>query len=87
MCQFLVPDIVVLFHHFSHDFQLKLCAIIPGFELALPTGVAFGAPIPYQEGVKYDKDKLAQIDAQLAEEFAKLDHQLDPNYHYQPRKK
>ena len=40
MCQFLVPDIVILFHHFSHDFQLKLCAIIPGFELALPTGVA-----------------------------------------------
>nr|WP_311766524.1 hypothetical protein [Streptococcus minor] len=40
MCQFLIPNIVILFHHFSHDFQLKLCAIIPGFELALPTGVA-----------------------------------------------
>lgn len=68
------------------------CAIQPpiGFKqffLRRRCKIAFGAPIPYQEGVKYDKDKLAQIDAQLAEEFAKLDHQLDPNYHYQPRKK
>lgn len=34
--------------------------------------IAVGTPIVYEEGVKYDKDKLAQVDAQIAQCFKEL---------------
>ncbi len=47
--------------------------------------VYFGKPIPYLESVKYDKEKLAEVDQQIADAFDALDHQLDPSFEYDPR--
>lgn len=48
--------------------------------------VAFGTPITFNSDIKYDKELLATIDAQIAQQFEQLDKQLDPNYHYIPKK-
>ncbi|MCW6653141.1 1-acyl-sn-glycerol-3-phosphate acyltransferase [Aerococcaceae bacterium NML210727] len=49
--------------------------------------IAFGAPIPFDEAVKYDKEKLAEVDALIAKRFDQLDKQLDANYVYIPKVK
>lgn len=49
--------------------------------------IAFGQPIPFYASQKYDKEKLAQIDQQIAEQFEQLDKQLDPTYVYIPTTK
>lgn len=49
--------------------------------------IAFGQPIPFDASQKYDKDMLAKVDAQIAEQFALLDKQLDPEYVYVPKPK
>lgn len=49
--------------------------------------IAFGQPIPFDSTQKYDKEMLAKVDAQIAEQFALLDKQLDPEYVYVPKSK
>lgn len=49
--------------------------------------IAIGQPITYNGDVKYDKAKLDEIDRQIATEFNRLDHVLDPEYRYIPKKK
>lgn len=46
--------------------------------------VAFGEPIAYDDTLKYDKVKLAEIDQQIASRFDQLDQVLTPNYKYIP---
>ena len=57
------------------------------FFLRQKAKLAFGTPIAFQVDAKYDKERLAQIDQQLASQFDELDQQLDPNYHYVPKSK
>lgn len=46
--------------------------------------IAIGQPIAYEKGVKYNKEKINQVDQQLALAFTALDAQLDPTYTYIP---
>lgn len=49
--------------------------------------VAFGKPIVIDRKTKLTDDFLAQFESQLQSAFDHLDHELDPNYHYQMPKK
>ena len=56
------------------------------FFLRQKAKLAFGTPIAFQTDAKYDKDLLAQVDQQIAQQFDQLDQQLDPSYVYIPKK-
>lgn len=40
--------------------------------------VKFGEPIKYEKGVKYDRDKLEEVDRKIVDSINKLDKELDP---------
>lgn len=46
--------------------------------------LAFGEAILYDDTVKYDKTKFAEVDRLIAVRFDQLDQQLTPNYKYIP---
>ncbi|MDO4432371.1 MAG: lysophospholipid acyltransferase family protein [Aerococcaceae bacterium] len=49
-----------------------------------PQKLAFGKPIEFDPKRTYNKETLAIIDAQLAQQFDALDEQLDSDYRYIP---
>ena len=49
--------------------------------------IAFGQPIPYDDTIQYNKEKLAEIDALIVQRFNELDAQLNPAYRYVPKAK
>lgn len=48
--------------------------------------IAVGKPIEYQPEIKYDREKLKEIDSAIATAFDQLDKELDPDFHYNPSK-
>ena len=49
--------------------------------------VAIGTPIKYENNASKDKSSMKNIDQKIAKAFDDLDHQLDPEYVYIPKKK
>lgn len=46
--------------------------------------IAFGEPIRYEADVKYNRNKMAEIDDLLKQRMDQLDQQLTPGYEYIP---